>query len=657
LAQPEGANLVTAIATATADPLAGARPNRRVSRRPVRAAITGYPTASVAALYLAVLVLAAAAASVVAPADPEQQDLSHVLAGPSGLHWLGTDRLGRDVFSRLLFGARVTLLDVAVATAVFLALGVPMGIAAGYRGRWLDRIVVRFADLVLAVPGIVVLLMVVAIFPGNDIATMIALGVIGCPGLLRIARGSTLAIKDELYVKAARVSGLGTAAILRRHVLPRIAGPIIVQTSLFCATALLAESGLSFLGLTRPETRGPSWGNMVAEASNAMSQDPWLLVPTGGALMLTVMAFGLVGDAVRDATMGRAVSATPLLRHRPRRRAGTTSPSVQTGASLSVQTGAALSVRGLTVAIGGVPVLRDVSFDVAAGETVGIVGESGCGKSITARAVLGLLPAGGSVTAGSVVFDGRDLTILDEKELNRVRGAGIAFISQDPASSLDPTFTVGSQLREVIRCHHRQPRRLAQAEAERLLRMVRLPDPEGVLRRRPGQLSGGMAQRVCIAMALAAQPKLLIADEPSTALDVTVQAEILALLRDLQHRLGMAVLVITHDWGVLADVCERAVVMYAGEVVEAATVDELYARPRHPYTAALLAANPHLARSGRPLPSIQGTVPSPGEWPIGCHFQERCALAEAACGDGPIPLTGIAPGHLSRCLRAAEVSR
>ncbi len=637
---------MTAIATATTDALPGSRLGPPLPRRSLRRAFTAYPLASVAAAYVVALVVAAAAASVVAPNDPEQQDLSHVLTGPSGLHWLGTDRLGRDVVSRLLFGARVTLLDVAVATVVFLALGVPLGVIAGYRGGWLDRVVVRFADLLLAVPGIVVLLMVVAVFPGNDIATMVALGVIGCPGLLRIVRGSTLAVRGELYVKAAQLSGLGTPAILRRHVLPRIAGPITVQTSLFCATALLAESGLSFLGLTRPETRGPSWGNMVAEASNAMSQDPWLLVPTGGVLMLTVVAFGLVGDAVRDATMERSVSAAPLLRRRRR-------PSPERRPSST----AALSVRGLTVTLDGVTVVRDISFEVAAGEAVGIVGESGCGKTITARAVLGLLPAGGAVTAGSVVFDGTDLTVLSEKQLNRVRGAGIAFISQDPAGSLDPTFTIGSQLREVIRRHHPRSRRQAQAEAERLLRLVRLPDPAGTLRRRPGQLSGGMAQRVCIAMALAAKPKILIADEPTTALDVTVQAEILALLRDLQHRLGMAVLLITHDWGVLADMCERAVVMYAGEVVEAAPIDGLYAGPRHPYTAALLAANPHLARAARSLPSIPGTVPKPGEWPTGCHFQARCPLAESACGSNPIALTRAGPHHLSRCIRIEELER
>jgi oligopeptide/dipeptide ABC transporter ATP-binding protein len=641
---------MTAITTATTDTLASARFGRTLPRRRIRTALTTHPLAAAGAFYLLALMLAAAGASVIAAADPEQQDLARALDGPSGSHWLGTDRLGRDVFSRLLFGARVTLFDVAVATVVFLAVGVPLGVAAGYRGGWLDRVVVRLADLVLAVPGIVVLLMVVAVFPGNDAATMVALGVLGCPGLLRIVRGSTIAIRGELYVKAARLSGLRTPAILRRHVLPRISGPIIVQTSLFCAMALLAESGLSFLGLTRPESQGPSWGNMVGEASNAMSQDPWLLVPTGAALMVTVMAFGLIGDAVRDSAMSRGATAPPLFPKRPRHHVADEASQQPGNGVVPV-----LSVQGLTVTIGGTTVVQDVSFDVPPGKAIGIVGESGCGKSITARAILGLLPAGSTVTAGQVVFDGTDLTALSDKELNRVRGPGIAFISQDPASSLDPTFTIGSQLREVIRRHHPHSRREAQAEAQRLLRLVRLPDPDAVLRRRPAELSGGMAQRVCITMALAAKPKLLIADEPTTALDVTVQAEILALLRDLQQRLGMAVLLITHDWGVLADECERAVVMYAGEVVETAGVDQLCAQPRHPYTAALLAANPHRARTGQPLPSIPGAVPKPGEWPTGCHFQSRCPIVQPACGTGPIALTRVASGHLSRCIRTEEL--
>ncbi|HWB37270.1 MAG TPA: dipeptide/oligopeptide/nickel ABC transporter permease/ATP-binding protein, partial [Rugosimonospora sp.] len=524
--------------------------------------------ATVAGAYLTILVLAAALAPAIAPTRPQTQDLRHVLAGPSGRHWLGSDRLGRDVLTRLLFGARVTLVDVAVAAVVFLALGAPLGILAGYRRGWLDRIVVRVADVLLSVPAIVVLFMVVAVFPGRDLATMVALGVIGCPTVLRIARGATMTVRSELFVTAARLSGLGTPAVLRRHVLPRIRGPVIVSTSLFCATALLAESGLSFLGLTRPESAGPSWGNMVGEAASVLSQDPWLLIPTGGAVAVTVMAFGLLGDGIRDATAGRVLRTVPLLdRTRPR-------PTSPPGGD--EPGGAALSVRGLTVTLdsgaGPVTVLRDVGFDVAPGEAVGLIGESGSGKSVTARAVLGLLPPGGAIAAGRVCLGGRELTGLTDRELGRVRGSGVALISQDPANSLDPTFTVGSQLVEVIRRHQRLDRRSARAEAVRLLRMVRLPHPERVLRQRSRELSGGMAQRVCIALALAGRPALLIADEPTTALDVTVQAEILALLRDLRERLGMALLLITHDWGVLADAADRAVVLYAGEVVETATV-------------------------------------------------------------------------------------
>jgi len=637
--------------------IAPPRPDRP-SRHAVRDSLTRHPLTVAGTLYLALLVAAERAFRPRSPYDPQLQDLTHVLTGPSGGHWLGTDRLGRDVFSRLLFGARVTLVDVTIATCVFLLLGIPLGVAAGYRGGPLDRLAVRLADLLLAVPAIMVLLMVVAVFPGSDTATMITLGVIGCPGLLRIVRGSTLAIRGELYVKAAQLSGLRTGAILRRHVLPRVAGPVIVQTSLFCATALLAESGLSFLGLTRPESRGPSWGNMVAEASDAMSQDPWLLAPTGGALMLTVMAFGLVGDGVRDATMGRSAPPAALRRRTSR---GTRAAPAVPAAPARTGEPQVLSVRGLSVSLPGadgqVTVLREVGFDVGPGETVGIVGESGCGKSVTAKAVLGLLPGGGSVTAGSVVFAGKELTALGEKELGRIRGAGIALISQDPAGSLDPTFTIGGQLREVIRRHQPAPRRQVRAEAERLLRLVRLPDPAGLLGRRPAELSGGMAQRVCVALALAARPKLLIADEPTTALDVTVQAEILAILRDLQDELGMAILLITHDWGVLADMCHRAVVMYAGEVVETASVEELYARPRHPYTAALLAANPHLARTGRPLPAIPGSVPRPGDWPAGCHFQARCPIAGPACGESPIPLTTTGPRHVARCVHTDRTER
>ena len=590
------------------------------------------PAAVICAGYLLLLLVAVAAAPLLAPYAPDAEDLTHVLAGPSVRHWLGTDQLGQDVTSRLLYGGRSSLIDVLVATGTFLVAGVPLGLLSGYLGGPVDRIVSQVANVLFALPAIVILLMVVAIFPNDDPVAMITLGIIASPGLLRVVRGTTLALRQELFVRAAQLSGLRTAAVLRRHVLPSLAGPIIVQGSLFCAGALMAESGLSFLGLLRPDSTGPTWGNMVADAANVLGQDTWLLVPTGGIIALTVLAFSLLGDAVRDATIGRSIGSVPLARQ-------LTKPS----AAASVPQPAAcrddlLVIDGLTVTLEGVRLLTDVCLTVRAGEAVGIVGESGCGKTLTARAVLGLLPPGARVASGSVRFHGQELTTLTERQLNRVRGAGIALVSQDAVGSLDPTYTVGSQLREVIRHHTAASRRAAGERAAELLATVRLAEPEAILRLRPYQLSGGMAQRVGIAIALAASPRLLIADEPTTALDVTVQQEVLGLLADLRGRLGMALILVTHDWGVLAQVCDRAVVMYAGEIVEEATVDRLRRTPRHPYSAALLAANPQLAAPGRPLRVIPGRVPAPSAWPAGCRFAPRCSRVTPECSAQPVQL-------------------
>jgi peptide/nickel transport system permease protein len=260
------------------------------------------------------------------------------------------------------------------------------------------------------------------------------------------------------------------------------------------------------------------------------------------------------------------------------------------------------------------------------------------------------------VVAGTARFDGYDLAGLNEKRFGELRGGRIGLISQEPAAGLDPSFRVGTQLVEVIRRHRRMSRRQAVARAHELLETVRLPQPAQVARRYPHELSGGMAQRVCIALALAGGPDLLIADEPTTALDVTVQAEILDLLRQLRERLHMAIVLVTHDWGVLADLCDRAVVMYCGEVVEQATVEQLYRSPRHPYMRSLLLANPYLAAEGTELPTIPGSVPSPADWYPGCRFRPRCPMAVTACGIGDIPLVPVGDGRYSRCIRADEVS-
>ncbi|MCU1556439.1 MAG: oligopeptide/dipeptide transporter, ATPase subunit, partial [Microbacteriaceae bacterium] len=290
--------------------------------------------------------------------------------------------------------------------------------------------------------------------------------------------------------------------------------------------------------------------------------------------------------------------------------------------------------------------------------TIGIVGESGSGKTVTASAILDSLDPGASVT-GSVWFEGVDLLHAPAHHRRATRGSGIAYISQDPMVALDPSFTVASQLGELVARHHGLRGTALQRRVLELLDQVGLPDPAGTARRYPHQLSGGMAQRVSIACALAGDPKVLIADEPTTALDVTIQGEILDLLRRLRDDTGMAVVIITHDLGVIADIADRVVVMYAGEVVEQASVEAVFSRPSHPYTRALLAANPIASKRGKPLMAIPGTVPRPGSWPSGCHFAVRCPFAVEACSAAAIPLEPVAGSldHESRCIRIDEVLR
>jgi peptide/nickel transport system permease protein len=269
---------------------------------------------------------------------------------------------------------------------------------------------------------------------------------------------------------------------------------------------------------------------------------------------------------------------------------------------------------------------------------------------MTAMAILGLLPGDGEISAGRIRFDNRDLTALSDQELRRIRGKEISLISQEPMASLNPVFRVGWQLSLALRRLHGISRAAADKRVIDLLRAVHLPEPELVARRYAHELSGGMAQRIAIARALAGEPKLLIADEPTTALDVTIQAEILELLRELQQQREMATLLVTHDWGVIADLCDRAVVMYAGQIVERADLHAMFHSPLHPYTEALLSSNPHFVQEGEQLPTIPGTVPKPGNWPHGCHFHPRCPYATTTCTQQPISLYHPQPHRETRCI-------
>ncbi|WP_052768462.1 dipeptide/oligopeptide/nickel ABC transporter permease/ATP-binding protein [Streptomyces humi] len=654
----------TPTARRTASGTARTHPRRDSARRGFVARLLRKPTAAGSAGYLLLVVLVTVPAGPLAPYSPDGQDLTAALQGPSGAHWLGTGELGRDVLSRLLHGGQVTLLGVVITLAAYLLLGVPAGMVAGYRGGFFDRLVLRTADLVSAVPVIIVLLVVLSVFTGDESAAMAANGLLGAPLLARVVRSATLGVKEELYVRAAVAGGIRDRVIIRRHVLPRVTGVVLVQASVYGAYAVLLETGLGFLGLGTTEA---SWGSMIAEASKNIGTDPWLLVPSGFMITSFVLALGLLSDGLRDTLAERyaAPARKPPSRRRGGGLRGAASQPVRgqvpgtAGVFEEPDTEALLSVRGLTVSlpIEGTPtdVIRDVSFDLRAGEVLGIVGETGCGKTITATSLLGMLPADGRIASGSVLFEGADLAGADAATLRRVRGRRIGWISQDPVSGLDPSFTAGAQVAEVVRLHTGCTRKEARQRALELFAKVRLPDPARIAVSYPHQLSGGMAQRVGIAAALAGEPALVIADEPTTALDVTVQAEILDLLRELRSA-GTSVVLITHDWGVLADLCDRAVVMYAGEVVEEAEVTDLVTAPAHPYTAGLLRSDPHHAVPGEPLPAVEGAVPPPPQWPVGCHFQNRCPRVSEACRAKPVVISQLAELERStRCIRPLEL--
>jgi peptide/nickel transport system permease protein len=513
-------------------------------------------------------------------------------------------------------------------------------------------------DVGMAIPAMVVILIVLSVFSNDFDIAMVALGILLVPPFVRNIRGAVVAVRGELFIDAARVAGLSRLRIVFRHVLPRVSGPVLVQATLLAAISVLFTSGLGYLGFG-VQPPNPSWGTMVGDAQQVINESSWPLVAAGGIVGITVLCLGLLGDAIRDVSV--EVWTGPVARSR--KRIGLASSAVAADQETDAgqpNTEAVLSVRGLRIAYprgeAGVLVAQDVDFDIYPGEAIGLIGESGCGKTSVARAVIRLLRGGGEIVAGQILFDGRDVLALDAEELRRFRGGEVGYISQEPQVSLDPTFTVGALLREAIRAHGKMRRAAARARAIELVEMVRLPEPARILGLYPHELSGGMAQRVSIARALAGKPRLLIADEPTTALDVTLQSEILGLLRSLQQETGMALLLVSHDCWVIAELCQRVLVMYAGEVVEQAPVDALFDRPAHPYSERLLRSDPgSVTDDEQPLPTIPGTVPPPEDWPSSCHFRERCDHARAACAAAPVALVALPGDRESRCIFAHEL--
>lgn len=645
----------------SAEPTAAAvlpqAPRQSAAKRYTGSKLFGSPASIAGVIWLAALVAASLTAPLWLPFKTEDQDFTAVLSGPTAAHWLGTDELGRDLLSRIFASAASTLGTSMITVIVAVGLGTLLAMLAAAAGERAENTISRVTEIMMSLPGTVIILAVIGAVGTNIPLIMAILGVLISAGMYRVMLGQAKSLQSQLYVDAAKVDGVSTVGISLRHVLPGLTNTIVVQSALIFAVGMLIQAGLAFIGFGPPIPQ-PSWGGMIQGASQHVYDAPWLMVPTGAVLALTVLAANAIGNA-----LGKSPNATashlPSAAARRQRAKAVAAIAAATPAPEDAPKDT-LSVRNLSVGVdNGVRLVTDVSFDVEPGTVLGLVGESGCGKTMTALSLLGLLPSGVSVTGGQILWNGKNLAAATDKDMESIRGRDIALISQEPMRALDPMFTVGYQLTAAIRRLRKVGGAEAKAEALSLLEKVGIVDAGRILKTYPHQISGGMAQRVAIALALSGRPRLLVADEPTTALDVTVQAEILSLLRSLVKDTGMSVVMVTHDLGVVADLCDQVAVMYAGEVVENGRTDNILDNPRHPYTLALLAADPHANHAAdmpERLATINGQVPQPKDWPGTCRFAARCQFAGSACLV-PIPLLPSGTGDgVVRCVKADELA-
>ncbi|WAH97307.1 dipeptide/oligopeptide/nickel ABC transporter permease/ATP-binding protein [Arthrobacter sp. MMS18-M83] len=554
-----------------------------------------------------VVLLLLTAASVLAPfltvQDPIKSSLAETLAPMSQQHPLGADGVGRDVVARLLYGGQTSLAAACVAVLVAFAVGVPAGLFGGYyRGR-ADAILAWASNFIMAVPAIIILLVVMAAVSQSTYVAMAVLGLIVSPSVYRLVRASVVSVREELFVDAAKVSGLSDARIMRRHILPVVQAPSIIQAAQIFGVSIGIQAGIAFLGLGSPTEA--SWGAMLNDAFANIYSAPLLLLWPALIICMTTASLALLANSLRDNLSGSRRRPT---RHSDRVRDGASSSEGSgSGNFAEVADDVLLAVDNLKVDYpvdgGRRTVVDGVSLTVCRGQVLGLVGESGSGKSQTAFSLLGLLPPEARVSAGRLLFDGMELKGLGRGAMNRLRGKRIAYVPQEPMSNLDPSFTIGSQLAEPVRQHMKVSDKEAKALLLGLLERVGINDPARVYSSYPHQISGGMAQRVLIAGAISCDPDLLIADEPTTALDVTVQAEILDLIRSLQAERNMGVILVTHDFGVVADICDRVAVMHTGKIVETASVQDLFSAPQDAYTRMLLSSTLEDAKPRSPLKS------------------------------------------------------
>ncbi|MGC5395159.1 dipeptide/oligopeptide/nickel ABC transporter permease/ATP-binding protein [Streptomyces sp. DT20] len=606
-------------------------------------AFRALPVTSRVALCVLILVILGAVFAPLLTQDPLTTGTP--VQAPSGGHWFGTDRAGRDVFARVVHGSRYSLIIGLGSTALALIAGALLGALAATSRKLGDESVMRTLDVVMSFPPIALAAVLVAVFGTSVPVIIFTIAFVYTPSLARVVRANVLSQYGEDYVAAEKVIGARRGYIVLRHVAVNCMAPVMVFATVMVAEAIIFEASLSFIG-AGVQDPDPSWGSVLAYGRQILLAGGWWATFFPGlALLVTVLALNILSEGLTDA------SAAPKKPRAGIEPSHTTTAPDPVEARSTVDIDAALAklaervhangpaltpvpedaaellvVRDLAIRFpdryGTIPVVDSLDFTVHEGETLGLVGESGCGKSITSLAVMGLLARNAEVS-GEILYRGRDLLKLPPKERRALMGPEIAMVYQDALSSLNPSVLVGTQLKQLT------SRGGTKTPAE-LLDLVGLA-PERTLRSYPHELSGGQRQRVLIAMALSRSPRLLIADEPTTALDVTVQAQVVELLVRLREELGFAMVLVSHDLALVGDLSHRVAVMYAGRLAEIGDTRSVLTAPTHHYSRGLLGSVVSLEAGAQRLHQIRGVVPAPQGFGTGCRFASRCGAATELC--------------------------
>lgn len=591
---------------------------------------------------LILIVMIAVFANILAPHNP--LEILTARQAPDAQFLFGTDDKGRDVLSRMMYGARYSLIIGLGATAFALVCGSIIGAVAAVARKWVSEVIMRILDVIMSFPGIALAATFVLVF-GNSVPSLIfAIGFLYIPQIARIVRANVVSEYNQDYVRAVVVSGARAPWILVKHVIRNCIAPVMVFTIVLVADAIVFEASLSFISAGIPEPT-PTWGNILSDARGGVLAGRWwqALFP-GLAIMITVLCLNILSEGITDAMA--AAPKAPVKADDAAVRANREADKLVADPTLAYAAQAEmleqrlselqaiektrtdrfeartdvppiLEVKDLCIKFprhGDVNVVDHVSFVVRPRQTMGLVGESGCGKSITSLTIMGLLDPKAKVS-GEILYDGQNLLNMDQKQMNALRGREIAMIYQDALSSLNPSMLIKAQMKQLTK-------RGGTRTAEELLELVGL-DPKRTLDSYPHELSGGQRQRVLIAMALTRDPKLIIADEPTTALDVTVQKQVIDLLNKLQKELGFAMVFVSHDLALVAEVANSITVMYAGQVVEQGPVSDILCHPVHEYTRGLLGSVLSIEAGGTRLHQVPGSVPSPKDFPEGDRFTPR----------------------------------